>query len=608
MKKIFGVLLCIIILGNFSFASDISSSDVKTILAGMEIINLSDLNNKEVKREELAEILVKASKDAELGKATIRMSTFPDVPYTHEKASYIRLAALNGYLTAYSDGEFKPDNIVKNEEAITAMLKLLGYKSSDFTQSYPYEQLMIANGLDITDGVDTTIGVNITQEDLQRLIYNTLNCTVKGSNQKYVETLGYSVSGEITLGDVMSKNVGGPVTYTTNSTISSLTGLDNPTVYIDGKLSDKDSLAYYDVIYYSKNSNVIWAYTDKVTGMLENISPNKEAPTQISVSGKSYKLSTYSAKKAFSIDGIEVGKMVTLLLDRNKEVADVYLTEDLYSEQLGIIISTGKKSLMTTAGSERTSYYAEVLLTSGETMDIPTNSDYSKKVGYVAKISYKNGNVSIYSTKKSTDVYGKFDLDSGTLGKEKISKNVKILEVDDFGNVITVLPSRVNGIYFKSEQVALVSKNSNGIIENMIIRDVTGDTALYGILTDIDSDQLKDIETYTCIIEGNEKRYSDSDISFNVDVGPVQLYMDGQSIGELRNLEKVSGSIVNANNIYIENSKGEQLEVDANVVVYYKNNSNYYLYSMNEVLSGDYNISAYYDTIGEKVRVIIITL
>lgn len=605
MRKIFSILLSIMLIGSFSFASDIESGDIKTILSGMEIISPSVIDNAQVTRKELAEILVKASKDAELGKATIRMSTFPDVPYTHEKASYIRLAALNGYLTAYSDGEFKPDNIVKNEEAITAMLKLLGYKSSDFTQSYPYEQLTIANGLNITDGVDTNIGVPVTQKDIERLIYNTLNCTVKGSNQKYVETLGYSVSNEITIDDVMSKNAIGPVTYTPNSTIFGLTGLENPTVYIDGKLSEKESIAYYDVLYYSVNSNVIWAYTNKITGMLESISPNKEAPMQVTVSGSNYKLSTYSAKKAFSIDGLEVGNMVTLLLDRNGEVSDVYLTENLYSEQLGIIISTGKKSLMTTGGSKKTSYYAKVLLVSGETIEIPTNSDYSKRVGYTAKISYKNGNISIYSTKKTTDIYGKFNLDEKTLGKEKVSQNVNILEVDEFGNVITIYPSRIDGIYFEKEQVALVRKNDTGVIDSMIIKDVTGDTAEYGILTAIN--ESRDSESYTCIVNGTEKNYSNPDITFSVEVGPAQLYMEGQSLGKIKNLEKFDGSIVNVNNSYVENSKGDKIKVSPNVVVYYKNNSKYYLYSMDDVMSGVYNVSAYYDEAGEMIRVIIIS-
>ena len=606
MKKIFSTLLGIALIGSISFASsDISSEDIKLILTGMDIVDYNVSDNSQVTRKELAEILVKSSTSAELGKGTIRMSTFPDVPYDYENASYIRLAALNGYLTAYSDGEFKPDNIVKNEEAITTMLKLLGYKSSDFTQSYPYEQLTIANSLGITDGVNTTIGSAVTQKDLQRLIYNTLNCNTKGSNQKYVNTLGYSVSDDITLSDVMTKNISGPVTYMSSLTLADLTGLENPVVYIDGKLGNKEDLSYYDILYYSKNSGMIWAYTNKVTGILESISPNKEAPTEVSISGKTYKLSTYSAKKAFGVDGLEVGNMVTLLLDRNGNVADSYLTEDLYVEQVGVIISAGKKSLMTTDGTEKTSYYAEILLSSGEKLDIATNSNYSEKIGYAARISYNNGKVSIYSTKKTLNIYGKFNLANKTLGNEKISENINILEIDDYGNVATIYANDIDGMYLSKEQVVLVTKNDDDVIENMIIKEVTGDTLTYGILTDINEDEKS--ASYVCIVDGNEKSYSNSDVTFNIEEGPVAIGLDGQSLEGLYNLEKVAGNIVNINNSYMENYAGEKLNVASDVAVYYKNSSNYYLYSMEEAMSGEYNVSAYCDKLSNKVRIIILS-
>jgi len=606
MKKIYSALLGVALLGNLSFASSsISSNDIKLILTGMDIVKSGVSDTAQITRKDLAEVLVKASTSADLGKATIRMSTFPDIPYNHEKASYIRIAALNGYLTAYSDGEFKPDNIVKNEEAITTMLKLLGYKSSDFTQSYPYEQLIIADSLGITAGVDTTIGLAVTQKDLERLVYNTLNCNSKGTNQKYVNSLGYSVSDDITLSDVMNKNVDGPITYISSLGLSELTGLEEPTVYIDGKLSTKEELSYYDILYYSKNSGVIWAYTDKVTGILENISPNKEAPMEVTVSGKNYKLSTYSARKTFGVDGLQVGNMITLLLDRNSDVANSYLTEELYSEQVGVIVSSGKKSIVTADGNKKASYYAEVLLPTGEKMDIATSSDFSKKIGYAAKISYKNGKVSIYSTKKTTDIYGKFNLENKTLGNEKVSDRLKILEIDDYGNVISQYANRLDGIYLSKEQILLVTMDDKDVIDAMIIKDVTGDAASYGILTEIN--EGRDYESYVCIIDGNEKSYSNQNILFNIDEGPVAMYMDGQSLEKMQNLEKISGSIVNINNSFVENSKGEKLSVSSNVVVYYRKGTDYYLYSMDDVMSGEYNVSAYYDKVGELVRVIIIS-
>lgn len=609
MKKLVSLAICCLVFMNFSFAENISNDDVSLILSGMEIIDSSDELNENVTRAELAKILVKASSNASLANATSRISVFSDVPYSYGGAGYIRIAAINGYLTAYSDGEFKPLNIVKNEEAVTAVLKLLGYTNKDFTQSYPYEQLSIAKDIGLTDGVDVTIGSNVTRENLYRLIYNALSCTTKTTGKKHIETLGYTLSSNIVvLGDVMSKNVEGPTTYTSGS-IDDLVGLANPNVYINGERKDVDNLELYDVLYYSKNSNTIWAYREKVTGMVEEIKPNRESPTSVTISGKTYKLSTYSAQKAFGVSGIGLGNMVTVLLDRNNEVADVYLTEELYSEQVGVILSTGKKEKLQTNGSSKVTYYATVLLSTGETIDISTNSNYSKKVGYTAKISYKNGKVSIYSTSKTTEISGSFNLASNTIGsKNKLSDNVKILEVDEFGNTSTIYPKRLDGVYINKEDVALVTKNSKGEIESMIIKDVTGDTAQYGILESVN--EGRDNESYTCIIDGNSKDYSNSEVSFSVEEGPVQVYLTGQTLGKIKNLEKVEGSIVNVNNSYVENSKGEKMKVASDVVVYVRENSEYNLSTIEEAMNGDYNIVAYYDKTekeGGRVRVIVIS-
>lgn len=609
MKKIFILLLVFTMVTNFSFAENISKDDVSLILSGMEIIDGSNETDNTITRKELAEILVKASSDSILANATSRISVFSDVPYNFEGAGYIRLAAVKGYLTAYSDGEFKPLNIVKNEEAVTATLKLLGYTNKDFTQSYPYEQLSIAKDIGLTDGVDTTIGSNVTRENLYRLIYNALSCNSKSTGKKYIETLGYTLtSSTVALGDVMSKNVEGPITYT-DSSIYDLTGLYSPSVYINGEKSDIADLERYDVLYYSKNSNTIWAYREKITGMVEVISPNKEAPTSVTISGKTYKLSTYSAQKAFGVSGISLGNMVTVLLDRNSEISDVYKTEDLYSEQVGVILSTGKKEKMQTDGNTKVTYYATVLLSTGETIDVSTNTNYSKKVGYTAKVSYKNGKVSIYSTSKTTDISGLFDLENKTIGsKNKISDEIKIIEVDEFGNTEKIYSNRLNGVYLNKEDVALVTKNSKGEIESMIIKDVTGDTAKYGILESVSERQ--DSESYSCIVDGNSTNYSNSDISFSVDKGPVQIYLEGQTLGKIKNLEKVEGSIINVNNSYVENSKGEKLKVSSDVVVYVRVNSEYNLSTMDEAMSGEYNVSAYYDKAernGGCIRLIIIS-
>jgi len=60
------------------------------------------------------------------------------------------------------------------------------------------------------------------------------------------------------------------------------------------------------------------------------------------------------------------------------------------------------------------------------------------------------------------------------------------------------------------------------------------------------------------------------------------------------------------NNSSVEILESEQMKV-SNDVVYYKNGSNYYLYSMEDVLNGEYNVTSYYDKASTRIRVIIIS-
>lgn len=606
MKKFIIAAAVAIMIGNSCFATEMSDTDINEILTCMNIVDGSGYNAT-LTRSELAETLVRASKDAEYARVENRITPFSDVSYNSENANYVRLAALNGYMTAYSDGQFRPDQLVKVQDAVTALLKLLGYTNQDFTQPYPYEQLAIAEKIELLDGVDVQIGAYITQEQLNRLVYNALLCSSKGSSKKYVEELGYSVSGEdITLNDVMNKNVLGPITYLYLDLEAGL-GLNSPKVYINGSESDVNELQKYDVIYYSKNANIVWAYRDKVTGIVEEILPNKESPTSVKVSGTTYQLSSYTARKAFGLNGLGAGNTVTLLLDRNKSVADVYLTENLYTQQIGVIMTAGQKEIMQSDGNQRVSYYATVLLANGEKMEVVTTTDYSKKVGNTAIVKYSNGKATLSSTSKVTEISGTFDAEAYTLGKYKLSKEVRILELDDYGNTKEIYPSRLDGVTITKNAVALIEQNESGLIETMILKNVTGDTAKYGILSKIN--EGKENDSYICIIDGSSKTYSNADMSFAVEEGAVMAYFDGNSLENLKNLEKVTGGISSVSPVTLTTIKGEKYLMSADVQVYCYENSEYFLSDLDEAMSGEYSVSAYYDKDcdeGGRVRVLIL--
>lgn len=599
MKKILIAILTICIFVCPVFAN---TSDMEELLSSMGIMD--NLDTTAITREELAKILINASEYRSMAVAG-RISPYEDVSFNNDYAPYIKLAGDNGIMTAYSDGEFKPKKSVTYEEAITTVLKLLGYTNSDFISGYPASQIKIAKDIGLTDGVNGTVGASATREILGKLIYNALNCNTK-TGKIYASTLGYTTTnGNITLGDIMENNVEGPITYTLSNLPSS-----DAKVYINGALSTIENLNKYDVLYYSDKSNTIWAYREKVTGMVEAISPNKEAPTSVKISGQTYSLSSYEAKKAFSLNGIEVGNMATLLLDRNSQVSDAYLTEELYQSQIGVIISAGKKEIMSSTGKETYSYYATILLSSGEKIDIIVSKNYSSKIGYAAKVTYTNGVAKIFSTSKTTEIYGTFDVENGKLGKNKLSSQLNIIEFDKFGNTQVVYKNRLDGVYINKGSVSLVLLNENDEIESLVLSDVTGDMSTYAVLTSQNKNTKDDGKTYSYFTGKDIESYTTSEYSVNLEKGPVSIRKSGNSIEEIKNLTRVNGQVVDINGAALETSKGETHKISENVLIYSVNGGTYTKMTLEDAMSGEYNISAYYDKTeknGGRIRVIYLS-
>ena len=262
---------------------------------------------------------------------------------------------------------------------------------------------------------------------------------------------------------------------------------------------------------------------------------------------------------------------------------------------------------MQSDGSYKVSYYATVLLADGKKIEVVTSSDYSKKVGKTALVKYSNGKATLASTSKVTEISGTFDAESYMIGKYKLSKEVHILELDDFGNTKEIYPSRLDGVKIAKDSVALVEHNDAGLIEKMILKNVTGDTAKYGILMEVK--EGKENDSYTCIIDGSSKNYFNSEVSFNVEEGPAMAYFEGNSLEKLKNLEKVEGGISNVSPVALTSLKGEEYLVSTDVVVYRYENSEYFLSDVDEAISGEYSVSAYYDKDmdeGGRVRVLIL--
>ena len=540
-------------LGSWAQAEGDTAREVLNALAIMTYDETGSFQGSStLTRAQLAKIVVMSSAlRGSVGEST-SVSPFYDVPYTHWAAPYIAMARDNAMMRGYTDGSFRPDQAVLYEEAVQAVMNLLGYTTADYTGGYPSGTLSKARSLGLLDGVSGQQGSAITRDGMAQLLYNALCTDVKGG-ESLAQTLGYTpTDGQLSLGDVLDDTAKGPVTLTPSTTLASL-GLSQPLVYRDGSLAGESDLAAWDVLYYSTASNTVWAYSDKKSGTLEAVSPNKQNPTSITVSGVTYSLSTAAAKSAVGLDGLETGDIVTVLLDRDGGAADVCSASSVYDQQLGVVTQAGTKTLSGTS-----TYYVTLLLTDGSTLDVACQSDRSSLVGRAVRLSYG-----------------------------------------------------IDGLSLSSGSVLLATTDDDGKIDAMILNDVTGDAHSYGYV--LYSSQDEDDEaspSYRIDIGGTVAQVSGGNTWYNVYSGAACITKDADgSISSMRNLTRLSKSIALATPAQVLTTDGQSYALSGDVAVYDASGTQIRYAGIDELMEQEGAVlEAYYDKLpsdGGRIRVIV---
>ena len=68
----------------------------------------------------------------------------------------------------------------------------------------------------------------------------------------------------------------------------------------DGKSSSFAAIQPLDVLYWSESMDRIWAYSKRINGTLEKVSPSSANPTSVTVAGREYALESSDAVYAVS--------------------------------------------------------------------------------------------------------------------------------------------------------------------------------------------------------------------------------------------------------------------------------------------------------------------
>lgn len=291
-KKITALMLALAMVPCFGASVSASNekwqtdSEMASLLSGLNIMVGDDEGNfnfdSYVTRAEMAKIAVASSSYKNTVALGLQFSPFSDVKGTYWGAPYIRAAVTAGIVEGYIDGTFRPDGTVTYEEAVTMMLRVLGYTESDFGASYPYGQIGTADSLKMTSGINGVIGTPMTRRDIAKLVCNTLDTKSKTTGQdliavhdcQFIEdvTIVASQADDSSLGsDEISTSVG---KYRIDESFDdSYVGCKGDMVVKDGKyfvaFSSDSALKSDKYIVYSTLNDAILCYRDGDNTQLE---------------------------------------------------------------------------------------------------------------------------------------------------------------------------------------------------------------------------------------------------------------------------------------------------------------------------------------------------
>ena len=404
---------------------------------------------------------------------------YRDVPGSSQWAPYIRIAVQQGWMNGYTDGSFRPDNTVTLEEACAAVLKLLSYKTTDMTGSFPQAQLNKAQQIGLRDQLTCTQGQAMTYEQSTLLLYNALRANT-ASGSAYGSSLGFTVSnGQVDTSSVLLKSRKGPFVAEEGTQLP----FTPVSVYRNDKASASAELNKYDVYYYSESLQTVWIYTRRAAGRITAVSPSASAPTALTVAGSNYTLgSSAVASKISSLNGGGVGEVVTLLLGMDNEVADVITGEEADSVFYGVV-QTATRSLVEDNGADVLQKIS-VMCTDGITRTVNIDKSLNYPTGWLVEISVTPEGEQVTAI-ESKSVSGTINDTATALGDYALADDVQILDTTSEGLAGTVRPSRIAGTKLNALAVRYYTLNEQGQIDRLILNDVTGDLWKYGVLDDV---------------------------------------------------------------------------------------------------------------------------
>lgn len=608
------LVLCIIFPGMGRMGAgkaQAASSNVGAVIEELELMNtdtpVAAQEIARVTRAQFAQILMNLSGTDEAAGAAV--SIYQDVTKKHWAATYIRYAVENGWMSAYLDGTFRPDEPVTLREAVYGILRVMGYELSDFTGGMAEGVSSLYRKKELNEGISLDMTFPLTRSACERLLYNTLKASDKSGNlfgSKFNVTL--TNSGDINYSKLVSERLTGPEIVTLSVESLLPFSASGASYYRDGISVRQSDIQRNDVIYYSTSRKTVWAYSTKATGTVESVSPSDLTPTSVTIAGKEYALGTEDMQEEFSVFGsVKTGDVVTALLGSDGSIVGVADTGELLTGKAVILLGISEKAGTGGVGMKTYINFADASAAEYEMPYDGKTTDY--KEGTLLYITVKNGTVSAAgSGYPGVSINGKVSGDGSRIGDYTFAANVQILDTKG-ASYQKLYPSRLAGAQISEGYVRYCKLNENGEITELILDNYTGDLYQYGMLLDLTSSG----QSYTVEYDmaGVQGKLSSDSVSGSIGSNEAAGLYFGEDKTEILSLTGVQVMALQGQTVSYGSSSS--ILLSEKCAVYYKeettDGTKYTLTSLDKVGALDqYWLMAYYDKtqdVGGRVRVIV---
>lgn len=434
----------------------------------------------------------------ELGRYST-VTIFPDVKPSHWASAYINMAAKKGVIAGFADGRFKPEQTVTAGQAVTILMRGLGYRDEDMGGVWPQGYMAEAEscGLLQSTGI-TSAYAPLTRAQAAKLFLNLFTAR-KGSGETIL--FSYTLSDEVLLtavdggkgtltaggktydmarptaatsllgtrGKVVTNGDGKALTFLpvtekggissaaviigadrSAAGLNSLAGSGSYTLYKNGLPASAGDLRRYDVATYSSDTHAILVSDTRITVYYENCDPSPSAPTTVTALGMEWSVLPTAAE---SLSKFKPGQQVTLLLTVDGQVAGaVEASGSVGSNSIAVVTKEGDVQLLCGGG----------LLTVGSSSD---------QAGKAVNVSSTKSGTSFSAVSGGS---GELDTRARTLGGKALADNAVIFD----SGVQTVLGELSQHI--SAGKVTYAHTNWAGQVDLIVLNGGTASDTVYG--------------------------------------------------------------------------------------------------------------------------------